>query len=466
MAFNNFDTLLAPFVRKDRLSYKEVKQEIQQFVFNLNVTSRWGGQSPFTNITLDFTIPQHLKGEPVVHGGKVVDETYEGYQREVDMINRAFLEVMIEGDAQQRIFPFPIPTYNITDNFGWEAENTGLLFEMTAKYGTPYFQNFINSSLRPEDVRSMCCRLSMDLTQLYNKTGGLFGSGDTTGSIGVVTLNMPRLAYLAKKHKKGEEGFFALIEHYMELAKNSLEIKRKLLERNLKRGLFPFTRQYLPRGFTTFFSTIGLVGMNEACLNLLGEDITSEEGYALARVVLMLMRRKLKEFQHETGNLYNLEATPAEGTSYRLAKIDKKAFKDIITAGTDESPYYTNSTQLPVDYTDDLIAALDHQERLQGLYTGGTVFHCYLGEAIPDANTCKLLVKRILSSYRIPYLSITPTFSICPKHGYLKGQHYSCPQCGAECEVYSRVVGYYRPVKNWNQGKQQEFKERKAFTIA
>jgi len=462
-AFNNVDTLLAPYIRADRLSYEEVKQEIQQFVFNLNVTSRWGGQSPFTNITLDFTIPGYLRREAAIGpGGTVLDATYGDYQKEVNMINRAFLEVMLEGDAQGRIFPFPIPTYNVTKEFCWDSENSNLLFEMTAKYGIPYFQNFINSVLRPEDIRSMCCRLSMDLRQLKYKTGGLFASGDTTGSIGVVTLNMPRLAYLSRG---SEERFFSLIEHYMNIAKESLEIKRKLLERNLNRGLFPFTKRYLPRGYSTFFSTIGLVGMNEACLNLIGKDIATEEGKNLAAAVLSFMRKKIVSFQQETGNLYNLEATPAEGSSYRLAKIDKKEFPQIKTAGTDESPYYTNSTQLPVSCTDDVVFALGHQEGLQSLYTGGTVFHLFLGERLPNGGVCKLLVKRILENYRIPYLSITPTFSVCPRHGYISGEHSRCPECGQECEVYSRVVGYYRPVKNWNEGKRQEFRERKTFRV-
>ncbi len=461
MAFNNFDTLLAPYVRRDKLSYKEVKQGIQQFIFSVNTTSRWGGQSPFTNITLDFTIPDHLKKEAVVWGGKLLDETYADYQKEVDMINRAFIEVMLEGDFQGRIFSFPIPTYNITKDFAWESENTELLFKMTAKYGTPYFQNFINSDLHPEDVRSMCCRLSMNLRELRQKTGGLFGAGDATGSIGVVTLNMPRLAYLSKGDV---DKFFKLIERYMILAKNSLEIKRKMLENNLKKGLYPYTARYLP-SFKHHFSTIGLVGMNEACLNLLGENIASERGHRLALAVLDFMRKKLVEFQEETGNLYNLEATPAEGTSYRLAKIDKKEFPDIVTAGTEDAPYYTNSTQLPVDFTDDPIEALNHQEELQAKYTGGTVFHLFVGEALPDAKTCKLLVKRILSRYRIPYLSITPTFSVCPKHGYLSGEHWHCPECGEECEVYSRVVGYYRPVANWNKGKQEEYKQRRSYKV-
>lgn len=419
------------------------------------------GNSPFTNITLDFTIPDHLKKEAVVWGGKILNETYADYQKEVDMINKAFIEIMIEGDYQGRIFSFPIPTYNVTKEFDWESENTKLLFQMTAKYGTPYFQNFINSDLNPADVRSMCCRLTMNLRELKKKTGGLFGAGDATGSIGVVTLNMPRLAYLSKGDV---EKFFKLIERYMFLAKVSLEIKRKMLENNLKKGLYPYTARYLYT-FKNHFSTIGLVGMNEACLNLLGEDIASEKGRKLALAVLDFMRKKIIEFQEETGNLYNLEATPAEGTSYRLAKIDKNELPGIITAGTDDAPYYTNSTQLPVGYTDDPILALELQEELQTKYTGGTVFHLFLGEALPDAESCKLLVKRILSRYRIPYLSITPTFSVCPKHGYLTGEHWHCPKCGEECEVYSRVVGYYRPISNWNKGKQQEYRERRAFKI-
>ena len=459
MAFNNFDTLLSPYVRKDKLSYKEVRQGIQQFIFSVNTTSRWGGQSPFTNITLDFTIPEHFKKEAVVWAGKLQDETYADYQKEVDMINKAFIEVMLEGDYQGRIFSFPIPTYNVTNDFNWESENTHLLFQMTAKYGTPYFQNFINSDLNPEDVRSMCCRLSMNLKELRHKTGGLFGSGDATGSIGVVTLNLPRLAYLSQGNI---EQFFKMIDRYMLLAKNSLEIKRKMLENNLKNGLYPYTARYLP-SFKNHFSTIGLVGMNEACLNLLGEDIASAQGQKLALAVLDFMRKKIIEFQEETGNLYNLEATPAEGTSYRLAKIDKQELPGIITAGTDQAPYYTNSSQLPVNYTNDPILALELQEELQTKYTGGTVFHLFLGEKLPDAETCKLLVKRILSRYRIPYLSITPTFSVCPNHGYLAGENWHCPECGEECEVYSRVVGYYRPISNWNKGKQEEYKERRYF---
>ncbi len=461
MAFNSFDTLLAPYVRKDKLSYREVKQGIQQFIFSVNTTSRWGGQSPFTNITLDFTIPEHMKKEAVVWGGKLLDKTYADYQKEVDMINKAFIEVMLEGDHQGRIFSFPIPTYNITRNFNWESENAGLLFKMTAKYGTPYFQNFINSDLHPEDVRSMCCRLSMNLKELRSKTGGLFGAGDATGSIGVVTLNMPRLAFLSRGDV---DKFFALIKRYMILAKNSLEIKRKMLENNLKKGLYPYTARYLP-SFKNHFSTIGLVGMNEACLNLFGENIASEKGRKLALAVLDFMRSRLVEFQEETGNLYNLEATPAEGTSFRLAKIDVREFPGIVTAGTEEAPYYTNSTQLPVDFTSDPILALNLQEELQAKYTGGTVFHFFVGEALPSAEMCRELVKRVLSRYRIPYLSITPTFSVCPNHGYISGEHWRCPECGEECEVYSRVVGYYRPVTNWNRGKQEEFKHRRVYNF-
>jgi len=459
MAFNNFDTLLAPYVRADKLSYKEVKQGIQQFIFSINTTSRWGGQSPFSNITLDLTIPDHFKREAVSYGGKTLNETYASYQKEVDMINKAFVEVMLKGDHQGRIFPFPIPTYNVTKNFDWESENSGLLFEMTAKYGTPYFQNFINSDLNPEDVRSMCCRLSMDLRELRHRTGGLFGSGDETGSLGVVTLNMPRLAYLSEG---SIEWFFNFIEKYMLLAKTSLEIKRKMLENNLKKGLYPYTARYLP-SFKNHFSTIGLIGMNEACLNLIGKDIATEEGRKLALDVLNFMRKKIISFQQETGNLYNLEATPAEGTSFRLAKVDKQEFPNIITAGSEEAPFYTNSTALPVEYTDDPILALELQEKLQTKYTGGTVFHFFLGEALPNAETCKLLVRRVLSRYRIPYLSITPTFSVCPEHGYLNGEQWRCPYCGTETEVYSRVVGYYRPVANWNKGKQEEYKHRKFF---
>jgi len=460
-AFNNFDTLLAPYVRADKLSYKEVRQGIQQFIFSVNTTSRWGGQSPFTNITLDLTIPEHFKKEAVSYGGKTLDETYASYQKEVDMINRAFVEVMLKGDHQGRIFPFPIPTYNVGKNFDWESENSHLLFEMTAKYGTPYFQNFINSDLNPEDVRSMCCRLSMNLKELRHRTGGLFGSGDETGSLGVVTLNMPRLAYLSKRNI---ENFFELIEECMLLAKTSLEIKRKMLEDNLKKGLFPYTARYLP-SFKNHFSTIGLIGMNEACLNLISKDIATEEGRKLALSALNFMRKKIITFQQETGNLYNLEATPAEGASFRLSNIDKQELPDIITAGSDEAPYYTNSTWLPVEYTDDPILALELQEELQTKYTGGTTFHFFLGEALPNADTCKLLVKRVLSRYRIPYLSVTPTFSVCPKHGYLTGEKAHCPHCGAETEVYSRVVGYYRPVANWNKGKKEEYKHRKFFKL-
>lgn len=460
-AFNNFDTLLAPYVRADKLSYKEVRQGIQQFIFSVNTTSRWGGQSPFTNITLDLTIPEHFKKEAVSYGGKTLDETYASYQKEVDMINRAFVEVMLKGDHQGRIFPFPIPTYNVGKNFDWESENSHLLFEMTAKYGTPYFQNFINSDLNPEDVRSMCCRLSMNLKELRHRTGGLFGSGDETGSLGVVTLNMPRLASLSKRNI---ENFFELIEEYMLLAKTSLEIKRKMLEDNLKKGLFPYTARYLP-SFKNHFSTIGLIGMNEACLNLISKDIATEEGRKLALSALNFMRKKIITFQQETGNLYNLEATPAEGASFRLSNIDKQELPDIITAGSDEAPYYTNSTWLPVEYTDDPILALELQEELQTKYTGGTTFHFFLGEALPNADTCKLLVKRVLSRYRIPYLSVTPTFSVCPKHGYLTGEKAHCPHCGAETEVYSRVVGYYRPVANWNKGKKEEYKHRKFFKL-
>jgi len=457
MAFSSFDTYLAPFVRVDNLSYEEVKQAIQQFVFNLNVASRWGGQTPFTNITLDWEVPEDLKEEPAIVGGKLMDFTYGELQKEMELINKAFIEVMIAGDADGRPFTFPIPTYNITRDFNWDSENSNLLFKMTAKYGLPYFQNFINSELSPSDVRSMCCRLQLNLKELRAKTGGLFGSGESTGSIGVVTLNMSRIGYLSKT----KEEFFERVAHLMELGKESLEIKRKLVERNMENGLLPYTKRYLGN-FNNHFSTIGLVGMNEALLNFMDKDIGSEEGRNFAIEVLNFMREKLKQFQEETGHIYNLEATPAEGASYRLARIDKERYADIITAGENE-PYYTNSTQLPVGYTDDIFEALDLQEDLQTLYTGGTVLHGFLGEELDNTEACKLLVRRIAENYRLPYYTITPTFSICKTHGYIPGEHFTCPKCGETTEVYSRVVGYFRPVKNWNKGKKEEFKERLEF---
>ena len=459
MAFSSFDTYLAPFVRVDNLDYRQVKQAIQQFVFSLNVASRWGGQTPFTNITLDWVVPEDMRDEPAIVGGKLMDFTYGELQKEMDLINKAFIEVMMEGDANGRPFTFPIPTYNITKDFDWDSENSNLLFEMTAKYGLPYFQNFINSDLNPGDVRSMCCRLQLNLKELRAKTGGLFGSGECTGSIGVVTLNMPRIGYLSKT----KEEFFERVAKLMELAKESLEIKRKVVNRNMENGLLPYTKRYLGT-LDNHFSTIGLVGMNEALLNFMGKDIGTEEGRKFAVEVLKFMREKLKEFQEETGHIYNLEATPAEGTSYRLARIDKEKYPDIITAGEDE-PYYTNSTQLPVGYTDDIFEALDLQDELQTLYTGGTVLHGFLGEELDNPESCKLLVRRIAENYRLPYYTITPTFSICKTHGYIPGEHFTCPKCGEPTEVYSRVVGYFRPVQNWNKGKKEEFKQRLEFNV-
>ncbi len=454
-AFNSIDTYLAPLVRKDALNYNEVKQAVQKFVFNLNITSRWGGQSPFTNLTFDWTVPADLKNQPVVFGGKLLKETYGDYQKEMDLINKAFIEVLTEGDMRGRPFTFPIPTYNLTRDFDWENENAKLLFEMTAKYGLPYFSNFINSDLNPSDVRSMCCRLRLDLRQLdRNVTGGLFGSGDSTGSIGVVTINMPRIAYLSKNKNE----FFDRLEYFMGLAKTSLEIKREIVNKNMEGGLLPYTKRYLGT-LKNHFSTIGPIGMNEACLNLLKKDIACKEGRNFALEALEFMRAKLSDFQEETGHIYNLEAVPAEGTSYRLARTDKRKYPDIITAGK-ETPYYTNSSLLPVNKTEDVIEALEHQEGLQILYTGRTVFHTFLGERMSSGETVKRLLKKITYNTRLPYITITPTFSICPDHGYLSGEHPRCPKCGKEADVYSRVVGYFRPVRNWNEGKQEEFRQR------
>ncbi|OGV39334.1 MAG: ribonucleoside triphosphate reductase [Lentisphaerae bacterium GWF2_45_14] len=420
-AFNSFDTLLAPFVREDGLDYTKVKQNIQQFVFGLNIASRWG-QTPFTNLTFDWVVPEDLKGHPIIIGGKMLEgKCYKDYQNEMDMINRAFLEVMSEGDRDGRIFTFPIPTYNITKDFNWESANAKLLFKVTGKYGLPYFQNFINSDLNPGDVRSMCCRLQMDIRELRNKTGGLFGAGEQTGSIGVVTINMPRLGYISKN----ENEFFARLENLMVLAKDSMEIKRKIVQRHLDGDLLPYTKTYLGT-LKNHFSTIGLVGLNEACLNFLGCSICDKEGSEFSVRVLDFMRDRIAEFQAETGHIYNLEATPAEGTSFRLARIDKKKFPDIICAG-DTNPYYTNSSQLPVGYTDDIFEALDLQEPLQKKYTGGTVFHGFIGERIHDSDQVAVLVKRIAEKYRIPYFTITPSFSICPVHGYIPGVHHECP---------------------------------------
>jgi ribonucleoside-triphosphate reductase len=457
-AFSSFDTYLAPFVRHDNIGYREVKQNIQSFIFGVNTPSRWGSQAPFTNITLDWVVPQDLKNEPVIIGGKRQESCYGEYQEEMDMINRAFLEVMMEGDAAGRGFPYPIPTYNITEEFDWDSENAELLFRMTAKYGTPYFQNFINSDLQPGDVRSMCCRLQLDKRELKKKGGGLFGAAELTGSIGVVTINLPRLGYLSRSRDE----FFERLARTMDIARDSLEIKREIITKLMGEGLFPYSKRYLGT-WDNHFSTIGLVGMNECSRNFLGKDLVDTEGRGFTLKVLDFMRDRLITYQEETGNLYNLEATPAESTSYRLAKIDKEVYPEIKAAG-EEAPYYTNSTQLPVDYTSDLFGALDLQEEIQRKYTGGTVFHSFLGENLEDVAACKKLVKTIAENYQIPYYTISPTFSVCSDHGYLRGEQNQCPSCGKETEVYARIVGYYRPVKNWNKGKAEEYQERRLFS--
>lgn len=422
-AFSSFDTYLAPFVAYDNLDYKAVKQLTQQYVFDLNTPSRWGTQTPFTNITLDWRVPEDLANQPVIIGGELQRENYSAFQKEMDLINRAFIEVMTEGDASGQIFTFPIPTYNITSDFDWGSENTDLLFAMTAKYGTPYFQNFINSDLKPSDVRSMCCHLQMNLKELKKKTGGLFGSGESTGSVGVVTINLPRIGYLAKGSK---EEYFSKLGVLMELARDSLEIKRKVVQRNMDSGLLPYTKRYLGN-LDHHFGTIGINGMHESCLNFLGSGIETPEGRAFAIEVLNFMREKMVQLQEETGNLYNLEATPAEGTSYRFAKIDKAKYPEMRISGPPEAPYYTNSTHLPVNYTDDVFAALDHQNELQCLYTGGTVLHGFVGEKISDITACKRLAQKIANNYSLPYFTITPTFSVCPVHGYVAGEHFKCP---------------------------------------
>ncbi len=472
-AFSNFDTLLAPFIRYDRLSYKEVKQALQEFVFNLNVPTRVGFQTPFTNITLDLTVPEYYADQGVIIGGKLQRETYKEFQEEMAMFNRAFLEVLAEGDAKGRVFTFPIPTYNISKDFNWADSNLESLWVLTAKYGVPYFSNFINSDMKPEDARSMCCRLRIDNRALEVRGGGLFGSNPLTGSIGVVTINMARIGYLAKD----EDEFITSLERLMVRAKESLEIKRGVLEKFTEEKLYPYTKFYL-RGvkerfseyWKNHFSTIGLLGMNEACLNLLGEDIASEKAREFSLRVLDFMREKLLEFQEETGNNYNLEATPAEGTSYRLAKIDKERNPEIICANEEEykagaEPFYTNSTQLPVNYTDDVFEALDLQDAIQTRYTGGTVLHIFAGERVEDPDTIKGLIRKVCESYHLPYFTFTPTFSVCPSHGYIAGEHSTCPECGAETEVYSRVVGYLRPVNQWNKGKREEFRTRKTFVV-
>ena len=453
-AFSSFDTYLAPFVRADHLSYDEVKQCMQEYVYGMNITSRWGGQTPFSNITMDWTVPEDIKNDAVIIGGKAIGTTYADYQEEMNMINKAFIEVMTAGDMNGSVFTWPIPTYNITKDLDWGNENLESLFEMTAKYGLPYFQNFVKSDLRPSDVRAMCCRLQLNLEELRHKTGGLFGFGESTGSLGVVTINMPRIGFASK-----EEGiFFEKLDKAMYLAKNSLEIKRKLVDKMMRINMLPYSKRYLGN-FDHHFSTIGLIGMNEACLNFLGQGIASEAGKDFSIRVLDFMRDRITEYQEETGHIYNLEATPGEGTSYRLAKIDKAQNPKIIAYG-DKLPYYTNSTQLPVDYTDDVFSALKHQEGLQRRYTGGTVFHTFLGESPNSGEEVAELVKKMTSGFAIPYFTVTPTFSICKNHGYIKGEHFTCPTCCLPSEVYSRVVGYIRPVQAWNEGKQVEFKQR------
>ena len=464
-AFSSFDTYLAPFVRIDNLSQKEVKQCIQSFIYGVNTPSRWGTQAPFSNITLDWTVPKDLENLPAIVGGKEMDFTYGDCKKEMDMVNKAFIEVMIEGDANGRGFQYPIPTYSITRDFDWsETENNKLLFEMTAKYGTPYFSNYINSDMEPSDVRSMCCRLRLDLRELRKKSGGYFGSGESTGSIGVVTLNMPRLAYLARD----EKDFYARLDKLMDIAARSLKIKRDVITKLLEEGLYHYTKHYLGT-FNNHFSTIGLVGMNEAGKNAkwIRADMTDPRCQQFTREVLDHMRERLSDYQELYGDLYNLEATPAESTAYRFAKHDVEAFPDIITAAEPGgSPYYTNSSHLPVSYTEDVFAALDVQDELQTRYTSGTVFHAFLGEKLPDWQAAANLVRKIAENYRLPYYTISPTYSVCKNHGYLTGEQFVCPICGEKTEVYSRITGYYRPVQNWNAGKTQEFKERREYVIA
>ncbi|MBE6010364.1 MAG: ribonucleoside triphosphate reductase [Lachnospiraceae bacterium] len=462
-AFSSFDTYLAPFVKVDNLSQKEVKQCVQSFVYGVNTPSRWGTQAPFSNITLDWVVPNDLKNLPAIIGGKEMDFTYGDCQKEMDMVNKAFIEIMIEGDANGRGFQYPIPTYSITRDFDWsETENNKLLFEMTAKYGTPYFSNYINSDMEPSDVRSMCCRLRLDLRELRKKSGGFFGSGESTGSIGVVTINMPRIAYQSET----EEEFYARLDHLMDISARSLKTKRTVITTLLEQGLYPYTKQYLGT-FENHFSTIGLVGMNEACLNAkwLGKDLTDAQAQRFTRDVLNHMRERLSDYQEKYGDLYNLEATPAESTTYRFAKHDKEQFPDIITANMNGAPYYTNSSHLPVGYTEDVYSALDIQDDLQTLYTSGTVFHAFLGEKLPDWKAAAALVRKIAENYKLPYYTMSPTYSVCKEHGYLTGEQFTCPVCGQKTEVYSRITGYYRPVQNWNDGKAQEYKDRMVYEI-
>lgn len=462
-AFSSFDTYLAPFVKVDNLSYKEVKQCIQSFVYGVNTPSRWGTQAPFSNITLDWTVPHDLENLQAIVGGKEMDFTYGDCKKEMDMVNKAFIEIMIEGDANGRGFQYPIPTYSITKDFDWsETENNKLLFEMTAKYGTPYFSNYINSDMEPSDVRSMCCRLRLDLRELVKKTGGFFGSGESTGSIGVVTINLPRIAYQAKD----EKDFYNRLDKLMDIAARSLKTKRTVITKLLEQGLYPYTKRYLGH-FNNHFSTIGLIGMNEAGLNAnwLRADLTNEKTQRFAVEVLNHMRERLSDYQEQYGDLYNLEATPAESTTYRFAKHDKEDFPDIITANMNGTPYYTNSSHLPVGYTEDIFSALDIQDELQTLYTSGTVFHAFLGEKLPDWKAAANLVRKIAENYRLPYYTMSPTYSVCKDHGYLTGEQFTCPICGQKTEVNSRITGYYRPIQNWNDGKAQEYKDRRVYNI-
>lgn len=463
-AFSSFDTYLAPFAKKDGLSYQEVKKCIESFVYGVNIPSRWGTQAPFVNVTLDWTVPNDLANLPALVGGVEQDFTYADCKAEMDMVNKAFIEVMIEGDANGRGFQYPIPTYSITKDFDWsDTENNRLLFEMTAKYGTPYFSNYINSDMEPSDVRSMCCRLRLDLRELRKKSGGFFGSGESTGSVGVVTINMPRIAYLSAD----EDEFFRRLDRMMDISARSLHTKRTVISKLLEEGLYPYTKHYLGT-FSNHFSTIGLIGMNEAGLNAkwVGKDMTTKETQEFSQRVLNHMRERLSDYQEEYGDLYNLEATPAESTTYRLAKHDVAQYPDIITAAEDcGTPYYTNSSHLPVSYTEDIFEALDVQDELQTLYTSGTVFHAFLGEKLPDWKAAASLVRKIAENYRLPYYTMSPTYSICKNHGYIAGEEFTCPICGETTEVYSRITGYYRPVSNWNDGKTQEYKERKLYDI-
>ncbi len=469
-AWSSIDTYCAPFIRYDDLTEHQVKQALQEFIFNINVPTRVGFQCPFSNLTFDIKAPRTLKDENVIVGGKIMKDKYGDFQREMDMFNTAFCDVMLEGDAKGRVFTFPIPTINVTADFGWDSPVVDKFMDITCKYGIPYFSNYINSDLSPEDALSMCCRLRLDTKELRKRGGGLFGSNPLTGSIGVVTVNLPRIAYKSKSR----EEFFARLWRMVQIAKNSLEIKRKVIERQTERGLYPYAAHYLRnihertgQFWYNHFNTIGIIGMNEACMNLFGPqtDLTTEQGQKFALDVMDYLRGQMQQIQEETGHFYNLEATPAEGTSYRLARLDRAQYPDIICAGTEDTPYYTNSTHLPVGFTDDIFETLDLQDELQSKYTGGTVLHLYLGERIPDREIAKNLIRKVFTNYKLPYISLTPTFSVCPKHGYIAGEHFTCPDCGEPAEVWSRVVGYLRPVQNFHKGKKQEYAERVKYVV-